>query len=428
MLRKVAGQYGGLPRLRDCGRKSVSAGGAVALRGQQGDVAGFAGLETCGSVWACPVCAAKIGAHRASELAKVITWARTNGHTVALLTLTARHHAGEPLRRVMDRITSGWECVTSGWASETAAAYERRKLRHCQAWADHDAGIRRKPRPLSPRRRGIAERGGAIGWARAVEATYGEHGWHVHLHVLVVLDEAVVPPEQVESLVHIATLEQAVYELWQKGIARAGGTVEREPATDLRVMHGDVSEVLATYLTKAGDALSGAARALAAEATLGQFKAGRKTGNVTPFELLDRIRNVGDANDADLWREWCNATQGRKALTWSRSLRRLAGLADDELTDEEIVTEDACGEDVLLLPAETWRSIRDDVDRKCDLLEALELSGQDGAVVLLERWGLAWCALRGPITAPDHPQARGSRRPCRPESRRTNSNEVVERG
>ena len=35
----------------------------------QGDVAHYAGLPACGSVWACPVCAAKILDTRAAEIA-----------------------------------------------------------------------------------------------------------------------------------------------------------------------------------------------------------------------------------------------------------------------------------------------------------------------------------------------------------------------
>ena len=199
-----------------------------------------------------------------------------------------------------------------------------------------------------------------------------------------------MPNDQVRSTAYIAGFEDQAFALWETGVARAGGTVERESATDLCVMQGDASEVLSAYLTKAGDAISGAARDLTAEAALGQFKAERQNGNVAPFELLNRIRTAGDVDDVDLWAEWCRSTVGRKALTWSKSFRRLAGLSGGELTDEETVAEDPGTEDALLLPGETWRTIRDDVDRRGSLLEAMESSGREGAIALLEHWGLAW--------------------------------------
>ena len=400
-LRQVAARHGRASWLRDCGRKSVSVGGAVAVRGVRGGVAGYAGLDTCGSVWACPVCAGKIGAHRADELATVIEWARREGHAVALLTLTARHRAGEPLRRVFDRITTGWETVTTGWASETERGYEKRQTKHENAWVDYRAGIRRKPSPLKPRRLGLAERSGVLGWARAVEATHGGHGWHVHLHVLLLLDKSMMPGDDLGTLVHVKQLEESVFTLWERGIRKDGGSVVRSPAADLRVMHGDAEETLSTYLTKGGDALAGQARGLAAETTLGQFKGGRTTGNVTPFELLGRLRETGDMDDADTWAEWVRATRGRKALTWSRSLRKLAGLLD-ERADLEIAAENTGGDDALLLPGETWRTIRDVVEMRCGILDAVEAGGRLAATSLLDSWGLPWSV--APDTAP---QTRG---------------------
>lgn len=387
--RQVAAATGGAEFLRDCGHKSVSAGGGVAVKGGGTGAAGYSGVATCGSVHACPVCAAKIGAVRADELGQAIRWAKTSGHTVAMLTLTVRHHAGEPLETVWERCTRGWEFVTAGWASESEKAYAKRVAKHEQAWADHRAGLRRRPRELSPRRVGAKERGGVLHWARAVEATQGENGWHVHLHVLVVLDRDVVPAGGLGADVHVVRLEESLFELWERGVTKAGGTVEREPATDLRIMRGNAEEVLAQYLTKGGDALAAQARSMAAEVTLGQFKAGRKTGNMTPFELVERIRTEGDADAVDRWREWVRVSRGRRALTWSQGFRAAAGLLD-ERSDEEIAAEEDGDGVVLFLPREAWLGIRGSVDRRCGLLDAVERGGVDAAADLLDSWGLPW--------------------------------------
>jgi len=46
---------------------AITVGGSVAVR-VSGGVGGFAGLSTCGSVWACGVCNAKIMARRQLEI------------------------------------------------------------------------------------------------------------------------------------------------------------------------------------------------------------------------------------------------------------------------------------------------------------------------------------------------------------------------
>ena len=83
-----------LDRLRACGHTAVDGSGVMVRMtpGSSGSScrAGFAGLATCGSVWACPVCAAKVAAERAGELGAVLTAAGEAGHQVAMVTLTVR--------------------------------------------------------------------------------------------------------------------------------------------------------------------------------------------------------------------------------------------------------------------------------------------------------------------------------------------------
>lgn len=387
-LRAVAATVGGVPWLRDCGQRSVSAGGAVAVKGGNGKAAGFSGVYTCGSVWACPQCAAKIGARRADELGHCIDWAVSQGHTVAMLTLTSSHQHGDPLALGWERNTKAWEYLTRNWHSESPTAYAKRLAKNERDWADYRAGLRRKPRELAPRTIGPKERGGVLHWARALEATHGANSWHVHLHVVVILNRDTVPAGNAAAE-HVARLEDELFTLWEKGVAKAGGTVERDPAARLEIMRGDVKHNVSKYLTKGGDALAAGARKLAGEATLGAFKEGRTTGNVTPFELLARIQENGDADDVALWQEWVRVSRGRKQLTWSQGFREAAGLGE-EATDEEIAAEDDGGAELLLLPGQTWRAIRRSIDRRCGLLEAVEAGGWRAGAALLDSWGLAW--------------------------------------
>ena len=59
--------------------------------------ASYAGLQTCGSVWACPVCSAKIAERRRVELLDAMDLHKAQGGTVSLLTLTTPHQRGDVL-------------------------------------------------------------------------------------------------------------------------------------------------------------------------------------------------------------------------------------------------------------------------------------------------------------------------------------------
>lgn len=63
--------------------------------------------------------------------------------------------------------------------------------------------------------------------------------------------------------------------------------------------------------------------------------------------------------DLAVWEEWERASRGRRQLTWSRSMRTLADLAD-ERTDEENAAEEvgSAADGLVLLPWDTWRAVR----------------------------------------------------------------------
>ena len=61
----------------------------------------YKGLQTCGSVWACPVCAAKISERRRVELKTAIALHQAKGGQVLLATYTNPHHLGDDLGEVL---------------------------------------------------------------------------------------------------------------------------------------------------------------------------------------------------------------------------------------------------------------------------------------------------------------------------------------
>lgn len=364
-----------LDRVRKCRRVSVVAGGGVGLRLASGK-AGYSGLSKCGSVWACPVCAAKIARTRGDDLEKVLAWAVEQGHTVAMVTLTSRHSAGMRLEDCWDATGAGWGRVTSGkaWAGESDTSYQKR----LDNWAAK--GSRRK-RPVQGL--GIVQRYGVLGFARALEVTHGENGWHVHLHVVMIF-------EGQQSAEMVTNAAEDMWPAWEKGLASKGFTALRDHGgLDVRVSTSEVTKGLAKYFTKQ----------LSLEVTNAGSKLGRGKQSRTPFQILadvaaiewDVDEDTGEmkpsTDDLALWHEWERVSHGRQQLTWSKGLREMAGLAAQELTDEEIAEQELGDEDALVLPPETWIVVR---DVQVELLLAAEDGGLRGAIAWLEARGLDW--------------------------------------
>lgn len=307
----------------------------------EGRRAGLAGLQSCGSPWACPVCARTIAGRRAAEIREVLGAVAEAGGSAALVTLTMRHRAGMVLVVLWAALSAAWRAVTSGRAVEV----ER-------------------------------ERWGLRGWVRTVEATHGEHGWHLHVHALVMFDGPV-------SVELVEVLGQRWFDRWSRALVRKGlaAPLEERGGLDVRMvdMGSGSLDATAEYLAK-----------ITAEVTGGHVKDARD-GNRSPFAILRDALATGLADDIELWHEWEKASHNRRQVTWSRGLREWAGLRV-ERTDEEIVAEDQHGEDQFAIHPADWPLIR---DRVHELLDVVEVDGPDAAKV--------WLAERGIRTSPVRP-------------------------
>jgi hypothetical protein len=137
-------------------------------RKADGSCAGYGNLMACGSVWACPRCAAVITAQRSEELANAVRAAFDAGASCYLLTLTMRHTRKHSLAELWSALSNAWRATfgTTAWTG--------------------DRGYERKDGTFRAPRIGQAELFGVAGTVRAVEVTHGSNGWHLHAHVLVV--------------------------------------------------------------------------------------------------------------------------------------------------------------------------------------------------------------------------------------------------
>lgn len=351
-----------LSRVRACGKTTI--GGAVELRASgDGSRVGFGGLSTCGSVWACPVCAAKISARRRDEVAELVAHAQAEGAEVSMLTLTMRHHHGQQLEALWDALAYAWSRLTSG-----------------RAWQQFEA------------------QAGIIGYIKSTEITYSNtNGWHVHLHVLVVTSRSIYIPIACQRAqgrarnpypIEYRLPKDIIAERWEKALKAKGveviperGGVDWDVASD--------AEKLANYVTKFGNKASASDR-ISAEMTLGQYKKARKNASRTLWQVLEDAVATGDMDDIEVWQEYERVSRGRRAMTWSRGLREWAGLGVEQ-SDEEIAEEVAGDRVVALIDADSWHRVVQ--PRAAELLDALQ-EGEEHALAWLDAVGAAYCVER----------------------------------
>ena len=325
-----------LPRCRKCGRTPVTESGLVAVRHRAG-VAGFAGLSTCASVWACPVCNAKIMARRAVEIGGAVGLAHQAGMVVVLVTFTLRHDRAQSLRVLWDSVSHCWRRVITG--------------RHWSKSAREAAGV--------------------LGFVRVSEVTYGDrNGWHPHTHTLLFLEPGTTA-RRVDAL---------CFSMWSRWSAGARAMGLDDPLIDGQDWHtiegpGDIE--LGRYLSKSVD------QGVGVELTSTQTKGARTDfGTVPWWELLTRVIEDGDAEAAALWSEWETTSKGRKQMTWANGTREMLGLLREQ-SDEEIATEElgSTADDLAYITPDGWRSL---VARPALIPQVLAATERAGLVGLRE--------------------------------------------
>lgn len=354
------------PALRKCGRMNRSADGITVRvsEGPNGRTAGFSGVATCGSVWACPVCSAKIAARRQQEIQAAITAWTGNGGRVALVTQTMRHRKGQRLKTLWDAYAAAWTASTSG-----------------AAWkADQFVYGSEFPREVkSGKRAGQIVLDWRIPSIRVVEVTEGVNGWHVHVHALLFLAASTTPAD-------LETVAAGMFARWSRSLVSAGlDAPTRAHGTDARLLStAGAAESLGEYFTKT--VYGETAEAASFEAARGDLK-DAKNGNRTPFGILRGLvlarsgevdpTTLDVEHDEALWGEWERASKGRRQIAWSPGLRALLLPDVEDLTDEEIADEDQGGDDVAEIPTPVFRQI---VRCRADwqVLEAFARSNAEG--------------------------------------------------
>lgn len=339
-LQKAAGhlmpQYG----VAQCGTGLIPGTAGVAVYRTAEGTAHYGNLKTCGSVWVCAVCAAKISERRRVEIQAAIQ-AHRDQHgegTILIAAYTASHKGTDSLSDVLKRFLKAQERMKGN------RPYKR-----------------------------VTARYGLVGSIKSLEITWGEpNGWHPHCHTLLFFDK----PVDAEAF------RREMYEAWE-GAARAQGLSMTEArGLVIQSAWGEVQD----YVAKWGHEPTEPVWDATAELTKGHSKRARGDEGgprYTPFDLLRWFRDTGEVVPARLFREFATAFKGKHQLNWSDGLRDLLGLGVEE-SDEAVAMKMETPAVLLgLIDRERWAVVCH-YEQRVQVLMAAEQGGWDAVVAMLD--------------------------------------------
>jgi hypothetical protein len=293
----------------------------VSVRRSPDAVAGFAGLQHCGSVWSCSVCSSSILVQRALEIGAVLSQAVAEGHSLGFGTLTMRHRRGEALKGLWDAAGGAWQRAISG-----------------KGWVT------------------VKDARGVVGWVRVWEVTDGVNGWHVHVHFVVVL----APGSTAADLDAVAG---GMFGRWSAGLVAAGRDAPWLVGQEWHIASGDdASSDLAGYLFKLAEAGSVRPPAAALGLELTHTQPGRARSDLATrptWALLDDFSTTGDLDALGRWHEWERGSKGRRQVGWSKGLRArfapdLATVSDEGLVEREM---GSAADDLVVISLSGWERL-----------------------------------------------------------------------
>jgi hypothetical protein len=288
----------------------------------------YKNLITCNRIWVCPVCASKITTRRRDELARLLAVrdllfvpdgkGSEKAVTVprfylGLATFTIKHRKSEKLTAVLGRLKRAYNRT---WGGRWMMAW---KARHR-----------------------------VIGTLRAIEVTYGENGWHPHIHTLIVRDSANTPSTVFNMAVDL-TLR------WEEVTEATGAEASRLHGVEFSA----ADEKAADYIGKMGQTVEAAIKRWSVVDELTRYPA--KRGREASRSLWDLLADyVGDdVRAGTLWIEAVSALRGTMFLRPSNGLWNALGASDSVGDDAEMAQEPENATDAILasLSLDQWRLV-----------------------------------------------------------------------
>lgn len=329
-------------RLAGCHRWIKDRSGGAYVQWSPGK-AKWSGLQNSASVWASPVAAVRISKLRAAEIEQAVkNWKKDSHHSVEFLTLTLRHTRDQSLKEVWDAISYAWRGITQG--------------------ASWRGGVRML---------GDKQRFGIEHWLRSTEVTVGEHGWHVHVHVLLFLKKSLDQDNR-------DFLTERFFERWKNAALRKGFQAPLKKhgiRIEEAIKRGDAT-AMGAYIAK------GAVSSIGQEIARGQQKHARTESSRTPFQILADLAdptNSSRKRDLALWYEWEENSLGRRQMSFSKGAKEELRLDHDDqnLLEENDKKDFVDAFSIAQVTAENWSasipgttiSLSDSIDARKDVLD-----------------------------------------------------------
>lgn len=246
----------------------------------------YRNLLTCGRVWFCPVCSAKITEARAQELQQFCTHWNAERGTMALVTYTIRHNREDSLSDLLEVLK-----------------HAKRKMKQGNPWQR------------------IKDSVNYFGAVSTTEITYTKNGWHPHIHELWFME--------FDAPISKLQLADKLKARWATMVQRAGGEAGYTAGIDYK----DADTAIYSYISKYGHQPTTNTWSIDREVTKAVSKRAR-SGSRTPWQLLDDY-GQGDHHAGRLFQEYAYSIKGRNQLNWSRELKAEFKELDTQ-SDEEI--------------------------------------------------------------------------------------------
>lgn len=250
----------------------------------------YKGLQTCGSVWTCPVCANKIQEIRRLEIAHTMETFAKMGKQSVMITLTFPHKRNQALKTLLDRFDQALKLFRKSGAFTN--------------WL---------------------KKIGYEGLIRSLELTHGKNGWHPHTHELWFMD---VDVDQEK-------IKEYLKSKWFEACKQAGLiSADKENSFLKHAIDIKFNCLTSAYLAKFDDVTNwGIDREMARAST----KQGKEKGK-HPFRLADE-------NNDKLFIEYTKAIKGKAQVYFGPGVKKKVGL--DEISDEKAAKLE--GDDELLI-------------------------------------------------------------------------------
>jgi Replication protein len=248
----------------------------------------YGNLCVCGKLWVCPVCASRITEKRANAIANGLRRTRA---TPILVTFTLQHHTGKALSDTLESLVYAYGQMTSGRTWNGFMAYT-----------------------------------GWITAIRALEVTYGQNGWHPHLHILAFMDK----PQHGDDVAH---LEMSLSTMWQQHLCKIGAFADKQHGVDVQTTYRDVADYVAKFGRQPTQGWT-----IERELTKSPVKVAR-AGGFTPFALLEESSN-GNVWSGRRFIEYAGAMVNKAQLyipTNAKELLHLGDESDDQLASPETI-------------------------------------------------------------------------------------------